>query len=125
MTYSKFLTISMFSLAGVLSTVIHYSILFILIKKSDVEPVIATCFGALSGGIVNYYINYSYTFKSHHEHVRTIVIFFFVAVVGLAINAAVMAIAFHLLSVSILLSQLLATALSFIWNFSSHKRWTF
>jgi len=117
--------IPQFFLAGLFSTSIHYSVLFSLFELMKLEIVLATSIGALCGAIVNYLINYFYTFDSQRKHTRSAATFFLVAGVGLGINASIVAFGFHVLLLPALLAQLLATLLTFFWNYLAHQRWTF
>jgi len=117
--------ISKFFAAGLLATSAHYAVLFILFDGMGIELVVATSIGALMGGIVNYLINYFYTFDSQRRHLLAGGTFFLVASTGLALNALVVMLAFHLLALTALVAQLSATLIAFAWNYLAHRRWTF
>ncbi len=114
-----------FFIAGALSTAMHYAVLFGLFNGLGVELVLATSFGALAGAIVNYYINYFYTFNSQRQHMRSVGTFVLVVGMGLLINGSVVGLAFHVLGMPALFAQLSATLITFFWNYLAHQRWTF
>jgi putative flippase GtrA len=55
----------------------------------------------------------------------TIAKFMTVALIGLLVNAAIMAVTVDLYRLHYLVSQILATALVLVWNFAANHRWTF
>ena len=50
----KFIT---FSLVGAIGTMVHYSILYVLVEYYRVDPVLASAWGAFAGLIINYILN--------------------------------------------------------------------
>ncbi|HED34430.1 MAG TPA: GtrA family protein [Gammaproteobacteria bacterium] len=114
-----------FFVAGVLSTATHYAVLFGLYNDLNIELVLASSFGALAGAIVNYFINYFYTFNSHRRHVYAVGSFILVVSSGMLLNALVVGLTFHLLGMPALLAQLCASLIAFSWNYQAHQRWTF
>jgi putative flippase GtrA len=114
-----------FFFAGMLSTATHYTILFGLFNGLGMELVLATSFGALGGAIVNYFINYFYTFNSQRQHARAAGSFILVVSSGLLLNAIIVGLTFHLLEMPALLAQISATIVTFAWNYQAHQRWTF
>ncbi len=81
--------------------------------------------GAAAGAMANYLINYFYTFSSQRKHRRALRVFILVVSIGLLLNAGVVALAFHYLFLPVLISQILATTVTFLWNYQAHQRWTF
>jgi len=120
-----FSNVPRFFVAGALATSVHYTILFGLYNFLDVALVLATSVGALCGAIVNYLINYFYTFDSQRRHVSALSVFFMVAGTGMLINALIVAIVFHSLALPALVAQITATTMTFAWNYQAHQHWTF
>ncbi|MFA6051001.1 MAG: GtrA family protein [Methylobacter sp.] len=112
-----------FSLVGVIGTLAHYSILYILTEFHGFNPVWASGWGALAGLIVNYVLNYSLTFKSQQSHVQTLPKFTLIASLGLCLNLALMALLTHHLYY--LYAQVVTTAVVLLWNFFANSFWTF
>ncbi|MBE0574958.1 MAG: GtrA family protein [Desulfuromonadales bacterium] len=118
----EFLT---FSGVGAIGTLVHYLILFITVEFFFFNPVVSSFFGFVSGAVVNYYLNYYFTFKSKKNHKEAISKFFLVAGVGLVLNTLIMVLLTTVLDQNYLLAQLLATALTLAWNFTVNRLWTF
>jgi len=98
-----------FFFVGLLSTASHYIVLYILFTWFNIELVLATSFGALVGAVVNYLLNYFYTFDSQRRHFRAARVFVLVVCIGMLINASIVWLVFHPFSQSALLSQISAT----------------
>lgn len=114
-----------FATVGGIATAAHYLLLIALVDGLHVAPVPASIAGYLAGAITNYILNYYITFRSHKPHQETITRFALVATLGLGLNTAIMGIGIHWLALHYLLSQLLATGLTLLWNFIANRFWTF
>jgi putative flippase GtrA len=112
-----------FSLVGVIGTLAHYSILYVLVEFYGFDPIWASGWGALAGLIINYVLNYSLTFKSQQSHVQTFPKFALIASLGLCLNLALMALLTHHLYY--LYAQVVTTVAVLIWNFFANTFWTF
>jgi putative flippase GtrA len=77
------------------------------------------------GALVNYRLNYSFTFRSNKRHRDVIVKFFAVAAVGLGLNTALMTLLTTSLSLHYLVSQVLTTGAVLLWNFTGNRLWSF
>lgn len=113
-----------FALVGGVATAIQYAILVLLVLGFSVAPTPASSVGFVLSAIVNYLLNYRYTFRSNRAHGPAAAKFGLLAGSGLLINAAIM----HLLvgaSVHYLLAQICATAVVLLWNFIGNSLWTF
>ena len=114
-----------FSGVGVIGTVTHYTTLLMLVEIAEVGAVLASACGFVVGALVNYVLNYRYTFRSKRRHHEAISKFFTVALVGLGLNTLIMSLAIGILFLHYLLAQVVATGLVLIWNFSGNRWWTF
>ena len=112
-----------FSFVGVIATTVHYIVLGFAVQFLDITPVPASMFGFIAGAIVNYLLNYHFTFKSQKEHLETSLRFMMVALTGLGLNTFLM----FLLTgrLHYLLSQMCATIIVLFWNFLFNRFWTF
>ena len=112
-----------FALLGTLGTLAHYSVLYILVEYLHYQPVMASTLGAVAGLIVNYCLNFKWTFKSQQRHRDTFPKFALIALCGMGFNALFMS----LLSQHLyyLFAQIITTALVLIWNFLANLAWTF
>lgn len=114
-----------FGSVGGASAVGHYGLLITLVQGFGLEPVRASVAGALLGALINYTLNYHFTFRSKTDHVESVTKFALVAGVGLLLNTAFMWLGVDVLHVHYLLSQVLATMLVFFWSFGANRYWTF
>ena len=113
-----------FCLVGSVGTAVHYSALVAIVHLLGM-PMIGSIVGFVLGAMVNYVLNYRYTFKSVQRYPVTLAKFFTTACVGLVLNTLVMGLLTGLLGVHYFVSQLLATAGVVLWNFTVNLRWTF
>jgi len=114
-----------FTGVGAVGTAGHYLTLILLVETLQWNPVLSTSLGFVVGALINYILNYKYTFsckKSHHE---TLFRFLLVAVIGALINSGIMYLGTALWSVNYLLTQIVATGIVLIQNFTLNKLWTF
>lgn len=113
-----------FAAIGLLGTGAHYLILALLVQAGG-PPTLATGIGALAGALLNYRLNYRYTFCSRQAHRCTAPRFLAIAGVGWLLNGGL----FHGLHQgagwSLWLAQLASTALVLAWNFAGNRFWTF
>jgi len=54
----------MFAGVGAIGTVGHYTTLIVLVQFWKVDPVFASSFGFVVGAVINYILNYHFTFQS-------------------------------------------------------------
>ena len=113
-----------FCLVGSVGTAAHYSALVAIVHLQG-KPMIGSIVGFVLGAMVNYVLNYRYTFKSEQRYPVTLAKFFATACAGLALNTLIMGLLISLLNVHYFVSQLLATAGVVLWNFTVNLRWTF
>jgi putative flippase GtrA len=81
--------------------------------------------GYLLGAFINYALNYRFTFKNEKDHSEAMPKFFTVAAGGFAINALIMWVAVDLADMHYFLSQVCATGVVLLWNFTENRQWTF
>jgi putative flippase GtrA len=113
-----------FCLVGSVGTAVHYSALVAIVHLLGM-PMIGSIVGFVLGAMVNYVLNYRYTFKSVQRYPVTLAKFFTTACAGLILNTLVMGLLTGLLGVHYFVSQLLATSGVVLWNFTVNLRWTF
>jgi len=114
-----------FTAVGAVGTAAHYSALVVLVQFMHVGPVPASGVGFVLGALVNYILNYRLTFRSTKLHRESMPKFFLVAIVGLVLNTAIMALLTEIFRLHYLLSQILATGSVLVWNFTANRYWTF
>ena len=114
-----------FSGVGILGTIAHYATLIALVQIIKANAVLSSCAGFILGALVNYSLNYRYTFRSNMRHSEAMIKFFTVALVGLVSNALIMGFAVEILNVHYVLAQVMATGIVLFWNFTGNRLWTF
>ncbi len=113
--------LSRFATVGAIGTGVHYAILWSLVN-AGVPVLLASTIGAIGGALVNYVLNYRYTFKSNLAHRSTLVKFFTVALIGLLFNTLIMAL---LTRLHYFIAQIIATFFVLLWNYLANRLWTF
>ncbi len=115
----------LFAGMGAIGTAMHYSVLIALVRLAQMDAVLASMAGFVVGACVNYALNYLFTFNTSKRHTEALPKFFMVALLGMGINATIMAGLVHQAGVHYLLAQIVATGLVLVWNFAGSKLWVF
>jgi putative flippase GtrA len=113
-----------FALVGAAATALQYLGLYLLVELAGSNPVLASAAGFVISAVVNYLLNYRFTFRSSAPHGPALMRFMTVATVGLVMNSAAM----HALvsaGVQYLIAQMIATGIVLLCNFAAHAIWTF
>lgn len=110
---------------GGVCTALQYLILVLLVTFLHVHPVLASTAGYLLSALLNYQLNRIYTFQSEAAHLHAFPRFFAIALVGLLLNAAVLGFMVSILSLHYMFGQIIATAVTLVWNFLANRTWTF
>jgi putative flippase GtrA len=109
---------------GGIATAIQYVLLILLVHALGMAPTPASTIGFALSAVVNYLLNYSFTFRSDRPHGPAVAKFATLAGSGLLINAIIM----HLMvaaGVRYLIAQICATGVVLFWNFIGNTIWTF
>lgn len=114
-----------FAGVGAIGTLGHYLTLIVLVEIAAMQPVLASTAGFVVGALINYVLNYRYTFNSSKPHRQALLQFFIVAIIGAVLNSLIMYIGTVTLTLNYLLAQIIATGLVLIQNFILNKTWTF
>jgi putative flippase GtrA len=121
-TFGQFL---MFAGIGAIGTVGHYTTLIVLVQFWRVDPVFASSLGFVVGAIINYILNYHFTFNSDKQHREAFTKFLIVAIIGAGINGGIMYAGVENTRINYLIVQIFATGAVLLWNFALNKAWTF
>ena len=118
MRFSRFLGV------GGAATALHYVLLMILVEVAALSAVVATSIGYVISAVFNYTLNYHFTFASSEKHKVAATKFAIVAGTGLSINSLIVyilaSLGFHYI-----VAQIAATAVVTLFNFFTHKYWTY
>lgn len=112
-------------LASISGTLVHYGLMITLIRQFQVSVLSASTFGAITGAMIIYLLNYFCTFRSRKRHMESVSKFFIVAALGLAMNGLVLTAVLDYLGVHYLIAQCVATSAVFGLSFSINRAWTF
>lgn len=115
----------LYLVVGATGTGVQYAILFALVASNTTGPVAASSAGALAGAVVNYCLNYRFTFVSNQRHTVAAPRFICVAAVGLGVNWLVMTALIHAMHVNYIFAQITATAVVLVLTFSVNSMWSF
>jgi putative flippase GtrA len=115
----------LFAGVGAIGTAGHYLVLVLLVEWFAVAPVAATTAAFVTGAIINYILNYKYTFSSDKPHLQAMAKFFTIAFFGMLFNGLIMEYGVRQLELHYLIIQIVATVLVMQWNFFANRLWTF
>lgn len=118
----KFIT---FAGVGVIGTAGHYLTLIVLVSVAGQGVLLSTSCGFLVGALINYLLNYRFTFNSNKPHREAATKFLAVASIGFLVNGACMQLLVENLEWHYLLSQVLVTGIVLLWTFTGNLLWTF
>ena len=114
-----------YAMVGMTGTGVQYLILVTLVSVGLAGPVFASTTGAIAGAIVNYRLNYRFTFHSNKKHLLVAPRFFLVALLGAGVNWLVMKNSLYLFNIHYVSAQCIATATVLIFTFSVNRAWSF
>ncbi len=112
--------IKKFILGGGSATLLHYSTMALLIFIS-IDPLYATTIGAFFGAILNYVLQYHYTFKSDRSHFHAILSYVASVSFGFIANTLLFALLYDKIQINLIVSQLITTAIITILNYILYK----
>ena len=114
---------SRFFIVGASSAIVQFSILIGLVELFSIKPIVASTLGYLGGALINYLLNHYFTFKSTLPHRRALLRFSINSLFGLFLNFVMMS--FLLMHYPYVVSQVVTSIVTLIWNFLIHRCWTF
>ena len=114
-----------FVLAGGASTLTTYLVLIAGVEVFSLPAVAVSVIGYALGIVVNYVLNYRYTFNASQRHAAAFPKFLVVMLVGMLANAAIMAAGIELVGLHYAAAQLLAIAVVLSWSYTANRLWTF
>ena len=114
-----------YSGVGAIGTGAHYLVLLMLVQVWNIDAVFASTFGCIVGAIINYFLNYHFTFFSKKGHFEAMGKFFVVAIGGIFFNGLLMFCAVDFLNIQYFGAQLTVTAILLISKFLVNRVWTF
>lgn len=113
--------ISRFALIGALATLVHFSVLLVLIE-AGLPPLLATATGTLLGALASYLLQRQFTFRSCRPHGDCLPEYLLANLVFLLGNVVLFAAFQAALQLSPLFSQMLTTALMALLSYQTYLR---
>lgn len=123
-----------FAIIGGINTILDFSVLFLLVNMSSMPYVIANIASVSVAFVFSFFANRKFTFKSNDGNIiRQAILFGVVTLFGLwVIQSVVIVIITALLAqfgvvdnLSLLISKLVATVVSLVWNFVLYSKIVF
>lgn len=114
-----------FSGVGAVATALQYLILIGLVQLAAISATLASAIGFVVSAVVNYLLNYHFTFSSRECHREASVKFVAVAVMGLIGNTSIVRLGTEVWDVHYLLAQMVATIVVVLLTFTGNYVWTF
>lgn len=114
-----------FAAVGATGTLIQYATLWAGVEFLAAPAAVASGVGHALGSVVNYLLNYFFTFESGRSHAETASKFYTVVGVGWCINIGLMGLLVHRWGLNYWFAQFFATGVCLIWNFIGSKWWAF
>jgi putative flippase GtrA len=109
---------------GAIATATQYLILIALVSGQGWDAAQASMFGAAIGALVNYWLNYSFSFKSERRHRESFPLFVLMAGFGTLLNGAIVR-GLTLMDCHYLIAQVAATVIVLGFNFFVSRKWIF
>ncbi len=110
---------------GAIGTAGHFAVLIVLVDLGDFTPSFASSAGFLVGALINYFLNYQFTFQSDKQHLEALPKFLTIALVGFCLNGTIVFFGTAWLAIHYLLIQIVATTTTLLASFAGNYFWTF
>jgi putative flippase GtrA len=114
-----------FAAVGACGTAVQYAVLAIGTSIFAIPAAWASALGYMCGSVVNYLLNYFFTFESGKSHAEAASKYFSLLGVGFCINLGLMALLVHQLDWNKWIAQFLTTGIGLIFNFVGSRLWAF
>jgi putative flippase GtrA len=114
-----------YMISGGAAAAVHFALLIALVKSLDANPTLASAIGFCAAILVNYSLQYYWTFNTRGTHTATFVRYLGLTLMMLGVNTGL----FWLMNVQVGLNYLVAQAIATIIvvpvNFQVNRRVTF
>ena len=114
-----------FAAVGLSGTAVQYAVLWGGASVFLIPAALASAIGYALGSIVNYILNYFFTFQSGKSHFEAASRYFAVLGVGFCINAGLMTLLAHHWAWNYWFAQIPTTGIGLLWNFTGSRLWAF
>ncbi len=110
--------------SGFVGTICHYGILCILVNN-NLDPVLSSSVGMITGAVIVYFTNYYITFCSSKGHFAAMSRFIPMVGIGFCLNGFILIGFMEHLSFHLPVSQIFATMGQFLFGFFISRIWVF
>lgn len=122
-----------FVLVGGINTVVDFAILFILFNAIGLDKLLSNVISTSTAMVLSYFMNQRFTFKAKKQTPKQFVYFVVITLIGLwVIQSAIISVLGQFLgqiisneNVRLLVSKIIATGASMLWNFVLYKKFVF
>ena len=115
-----------FCIVGFSGVFVDFGVTYFFKEVVKLQKYVANAIGFTCAATTNYILNRSWTFNSQNPHiVQEFSRFFLIALIGLAINSAIIWLMNEKFKVNFYLSKLVATVIVTLWNFLINAYFTF
>ena len=115
-----------FGVVGASGVVVDFGITWLLKEKLKLNQYVANSTGFACAVVSNYILNRIWTFEDHNPDVAVqFAKFTAIALVGLALNNAIIYVLNERLRMNFYVSKLIATGVVMLWNFGANYTFTF
>ncbi len=118
------LQIKKFIISGGSATFAHISVMAFLVWVG-LDPLLSTSVGVIVGAVVNYILQYYYTFDSDAEHKNSVKNYLISVSLSFVSNAIVFAIVHNMFHIDVISAQLITSALVAVQNYIIYKKFVF
>ncbi|MCM3337554.1 GtrA family protein [Paenibacillus sp. MER TA 81-3] len=114
-----------YGVVGVLGTLLHFSVLILLVEWWGCNPIISSAIGFIFVLIISFFMNQRWTFGTRGMGRSAFIKYAIVSANGLIMNTAIVFVTVDLLQWSYLIGQLCVVAIVPPLNFVLNYYWTF
>jgi putative flippase GtrA len=114
-----------FLMVGVLSTAVNYSIFYLSIKLLILDYMLANAIGYISGVLIGFYFNKSWSFKASGNSNRLLIRYIGVYLVSLMLGILILRFLVETLSLHVYLANLITIAFTTALNYLCVKYYAF
>lgn len=114
-----------FALVGLIATMMQYCVLIVCVQAWHLPATLSSGVGFVASAVLNYALNYHFTFQSSRPHRSALWRFMLVASSALLVNVLLMQLLNGRLGIQYLLAQTATTAVVLLWNFVGGAFWSF
>ena len=99
---------SRFLFNGGIATSAHWLLMYVLIVN-NLDPLVSSFFGALVGALVNYILQFYFTFNCRQTHRQTIPLYVLVLCFSLTLNTIILMLLIDVFEIKVIIAQFITT----------------